>query len=159
MYIISCTYTQTIWLTPWGVMHLFKEDLTRPPWLILINTVRTVNILMVKSILSFGLYVVHMYQVCIVFSKYTQKKRCNNCHSSSFWIRDATGNLRNPFPEVPGRFPRPVPRWLQFSTPSPPPILTTIPRVPPKSNYFDNFLHILNLFWKKCVLPTISGCF
>ena len=55
-----------------------------------------------------------------------------------------TRSLRSP-----AIFPRPVPRWLEFSTPSPPPSPATIPRVSPKSNYFDNCLHFHELFYKK----------
>ena len=58
-----------------------------------------------------------------------------------FWIvqnpptnRDARGNLRNPFSEVPDHFSPPHSPVNLASRPHP------CPRVPPNSNYFDNFI-------------------
>jgi len=61
--------------------------------------------------------------------------------------RDATGNPRNPFHEVPGHFspPRSPVIIIQFPAPVP----ATIPGVPPKSDYFDNYLHCFEIFYKK----------
>ena len=67
--------------------------------------------------------------------------------------RDATGNPRNPFPEVPGRFSPPHSPVIKIQHPVPAPVPATIPRVPPKSNCFDNFLHVLNFFYKKMCDP------
>ena len=52
-------------------------------------------------------------------------------------------------PKVPGRFSLPRSPLIRIQHPVP----ATIPRVPPKSNYFDNFLHFLNLFQKKMRAP------
>ena len=67
--------------------------------------------------------------------------------------RDATGNPRNPFPEVPGRFSPPRSPVIRIQHPVPDPVPATIPRLPPKSNYFDNFLHFLNFFIKSVRSP------
>ena len=67
-------------------------------------------------------------------------------HDPTLGIRDAKGNPRNPFPEVPGHFSPTRSPVIRICHPVPAPVPATNPRDPPKSNYFDNFLE---LFYKK----------
>ena len=65
------------------------------------------------------------------------------CLSEALMSRDATGNPGNPFSEVPGHFSRPVPRWLESSTPSPPPSPSLFSEFPRKATILTIFL----IFW------------
>jgi hypothetical protein len=63
-------------------------------------------------------------------------------------VRDALGNLGNPFPEFPGHLHPPIPRGIQFSILSPPLSWPLFPEFPSKATFLTIFFIFLKFFTK-----------